>query len=123
MEETLFAWVHLSDIHVGHGDKSHGWDQELVLDRLVEDLPKARELGAPQPDALLVTGDVAFSGAGRSADEYERAEKRLLQIGGAVGLGADRIFTVPGNHDVNRGADKSPFVGTFIEGLRKGEVK
>ncbi|MFT3773098.1 MAG: metallophosphoesterase [Minicystis sp.] len=121
MEEVLFAWVHLSDIHVGHGDKSHGWDQELVLDRLIEDFAPAQSLGAPKPDALLVTGDIAFSGAGRAADEYERARKRLLAAAAAVGLTADRIFTVPGNHDVNRAVDKTPFVSAFVESLRKGD--
>lgn len=127
-EEALFSWVHLSDIHFGHGDKSHGWDQELVLARLAEDLAAAQKLGAPAPDVILVTGDIAFSGAGRSPDEYQRAREWLIEVGraasfsGAASEIAGRIYLVPGNHDVNRGVDRTPFISSFVESLRKGET-
>src|SRR5580700_1451437 len=78
MDETLFAWVHISDIHFGHGDAGHKWDQGLVLERLRLDLPAAMKLGAPRPDAILVTGDVAFSGG---PDEYAKADAWLRELG------------------------------------------
>ena len=69
MDETLFGWIHLSDIHFGHGDASHGWDQDLVMAALRRDIA-----GKPAPvrvDAIFVTGDIAFAsrfsiGGGRS---------------------------------------------------------
>jgi Calcineurin-like phosphoesterase/TIR domain len=116
-DETLFGWVHISDIHFGHGDASHRWDQELVMAALRRDLA-----GEPTPvrvDAIFVTGDIAFSGAGRSPNEYQQARKWLLEAGKAVGLGAERIFLVPGNHDVNRALDdKSRATGRLIKDLR-----
>ncbi len=36
--KPLFIWVHISDIHVGHGDASYGWDQQLVLSELIKDV-------------------------------------------------------------------------------------
>lgn len=122
MDDTLFGWIHVSDIHFGHGDAGHGWDQKMVLDRLVQDLPEVIKQGAPRPDAILVTGDVAFSGAGRSPDEYQRAEVWLLQMAAAVGLGPDRIFMVPGNHDVNRRVDAKLSIGTLVDALRDGKI-
>jgi hypothetical protein len=38
--ETLFSWIHVSDIHMGHGDAAHGWDQALVLRELRKDVAK-----------------------------------------------------------------------------------
>ncbi len=119
-DETLFGWVHLSDIHFGHGDASHGWDQKMVLERLVQDLPEAMKQGAPRPDAILVTGDIAFSGGGRSPQEYADAEAWLRRVGEAVGLGPERTFLVPGNHDVNRGVDAS--IGAVVDELRAGTM-
>lgn len=29
-EDILVAWLHLSDMHMGHGDAAHGWDQRLI---------------------------------------------------------------------------------------------
>lgn len=37
-EETLFTWLHLSDIHAGAGPASYQWDAKLVVDQLKRDL-------------------------------------------------------------------------------------
>jgi hypothetical protein len=37
-DSVIFAWIHLSDIHFGHGDAAHGWDQQLVLAVLRRDV-------------------------------------------------------------------------------------
>src|SRR5213078_2573084 len=105
--EVLFAWLHLSDIHVGHGDVEHGWDQKLVLEALRVDVARVLESGkVPQPRAVLVTGDVAFSGATRKDDEYECASRCLDVVGEAAGLTRQDIFVIPGNHDVQRNVDQ-----------------
>ena len=56
MADPLFAWLHLSDIHWGHGSEADRWDQKLVLDLLRKD---AIGLSVPNPDVVLVTGDAA----------------------------------------------------------------
>jgi hypothetical protein len=114
MAKPLFRWLHLSDIHVGHGDAAHGLDQRLVLDSLRRDV-------SGSADAILVTGDVAFSGADRSATEYTRAREWLLDLGKALGVGAAQIFVVPGNHDVSRSADKDHHTRRLVSSLRSGK--
>jgi hypothetical protein len=56
-----------------------------------------KEFGSPT--AILVCGDVAFSGQG---EEFERAGTWLAELAVATGTRPDNVFTVPGNHDVVR---------------------
>jgi predicted MPP superfamily phosphohydrolase len=118
MDGTLFGWIHISDIHFGQPGAAHGWDQVLVLDQLREDLARARALGAPAPDAILVTGDIAFSGR---EGEYEKATAWLLDLAKAAGLGPGQVFVIPGNHDVDRSVDKRFDVGPLVKTLRAGD--
>ncbi len=118
---ALFTWLHLSDIHIGHGGASHVADQELVLGRLRDDVALQVERGVPKPDVVLVTGDIAFSGACVAKDEYDRAATWLGQIAAAAGLSLEAVYVVPGNHDVQRSADKPLMAQSMLKGLRKGE--
>ena len=130
-EEALFSWVHLSDIHFGHGDPSHRWDQRLVLREIARDLRMARQdgLGIPAPDAVLVTGDIAFSGnsvvraPATTSTEYADAKAWLQEIAGNVGLGPGQVFLVPGNHDVDRSKDRDRNTGRLVRGLQAGSDK
>lgn len=120
--ETLFRWIHLSDIHIGHGDVTNVHDQRLVLDELRRDVERQiRAQPAPPVDVILVTGDIGNTGAGRKPDEYTRAADWLRQVGDAAGVPAERIFVVPGNHDVNRGVDKDDEVKALVTALREGK--
>lgn len=122
--EPLFTWIHLSDLHVGSDDAAAGlgpddasaWSQPLLLRALREDLiaQGAQHL----VHAILITGDIARGG---QAGDYARARAWLDDVARALGLGPGRIFTVPGNHDVNRSADRDSAVGGIVTGVRAGE--
>ena len=90
--------VHVSDIHF-HKD-AYGWDANLdQRTELVRDLEAQVVAGGPV-DAVLVGGDIAFSG---HPDEYATAEEWLTRVVGVCGgIGKERVWTVPGNHDVAR---------------------
>jgi predicted MPP superfamily phosphohydrolase len=120
--DTLFRWIHLSDIHTGHGDRAHGWDQSLVLAAIVTDIA-AQRARQPEPpiDAVFVTGDIANTGAGRTPTEYEMAATWLDKVAVAAGVAPEQIFLVPGNHDVDRGADKDDAVKQLVAELREGK--
>lgn len=122
--KPLFTWIHLSDIHVGHGDANHAADQELVLNELKNDLRDAAAQYLPPPDAIFVTGDLAFSGNVLNKDEYKRVGTWLRQIAALVSLSEDRIFIVPGNHDVQRNVEENDSnVLAMLKQLRAGELK
>jgi 3',5'-cyclic AMP phosphodiesterase CpdA len=95
----LFTWVHLSDLHFGHGDPAHAQDQRLILSELLNDLRTFPHASGLKPEAILVTGDVAFSGKRR---EYDDASAWFGKICDALSIPLDQVFMVPGNHDVER---------------------
>ena len=115
--ENLFSWIHLADVQIGRGDGAHGWERQLVLEELRKDIAACREYGVPAPDAIFVTGDIAQGGA---AEEYASARNWLLGVAGSVGLGPDRVFVVPGNHDVDRTADRDRATIRLVQSLRAG---
>jgi predicted MPP superfamily phosphohydrolase len=120
----LFTWIHLSDIHDGHGDAKHAEDQKLVLNELKNDISRAAALDLPSPNAIFVTGDLAFSGSARDKDEYKRVGTWLREIATKVSLSVDRVFVVPGNHDVERNVEENdPAVASMLKELRSGELK
>jgi len=120
------SWVHLSDIHMGHGDASNQWDQAMVLDSLLEDLRQLRGSGrGPSPQLLFVTGDIGFSGGAktprRGGDEYALARAWLGRVQTLTEIPSERVFMVPGNHDVDRSADSNdPQVRRLLGVLRSG---
>src|SRR5947207_3317276 len=97
--ETL-TWLHLSDWHQGNKGRM---DRRVVRDALIEDIQKRAKLcheRLSHLDFLIFSGDLAFKG---SSEEYELAATEFLNpVLEAAGLGRDRLFMVPGNHDVDR---------------------
>ena len=49
-------------------------------------------------DAVLVTGDIAYSG---SADQYEKAATWFSRIADMLDFDEANVWMVPGNHDVD----------------------
>lgn len=120
--QPLFTWLHLSDIHIGHGDAQHKWDQKLVLKQLKIDIYDAKNRGVPKINAVLVTGDLAFSGGVKEKSEYKQVKEFLTEIGEITSVSSNKIFVVPGNHDVQRNIeiDDPDGMQTLLK-LRSGE--
>lgn len=117
--KNIFSWIHLSDMHFGHPNISHQWDQRLVLDSLHRDIERLEERKIPKPEVLLVTGDIAFSG---NAEQYAEARVWLDKVAGTLGISREHVYLVPGNHDVDRTVDrKDRNVARLIRGLRDGD--
>lgn len=119
--ETLFTWLHLSDLHV-HAAREDDADARASMPaleaRVLAALNHDLEEQAQDPiDALLVTGDVAWSG---QREEYVVADAWLVGAARAAGLGPERVLVVPGNHDVDRSADRAPLTSKLVAELRGG---
>jgi predicted phosphodiesterase len=74
------------------------WSQDIVLCELIRDV-SARLSEFPSPQFLVASGDLAFSG---QPEEFVLAEAFLDRVRGTLGLARDRVFCVPGNHDIDR---------------------
>lgn len=91
--------LHLSDIHFREPDcLDPSTDPERPYrTRLLADLVQLCD-GKPV-DAMLVGGDIAFKA---HPSEFEVATAWLKSVADRIGCRHDRIYVVPGNHDVDR---------------------
>lgn len=92
--------LHLSDIHFRTPDCAN---PDLDPDRPIRTMmlrdarQRIQTLGSV--DAILVGGDIAFKG---HKDEYAAAFSWLKELADTTGCHMERVFVVPGNHDVDR---------------------
>lgn len=92
-------FLHISDLHACGSREAERWRRRRVLgpqwtrhlDLLLEE-----EGGI---DLVFFTGDAAQSG---KKDEFDEAGEFLTALRENLGIGMDRVFTVPGNHDIDR---------------------
>jgi len=91
-------WLHVSDLHF----QDHKlWTRRAVLQGLLRFVREDLAGEGLLPDLVFVTGDIADKGL---EAEYRQAEEFLGELVAACGLEArQRLFLVPGNHDVDRG--------------------
>lgn len=88
--------LHISDFHFDPRKKA---DQSIVVQAFLKDVAG---LHAENPiDLVLFTGDLV-QGASSSADFQSARETLLDPLMRVVELGNQRLFTCPGNHDVDR---------------------
>lgn len=98
------AWLQVSDIHMR---LSNEWSQDIVLRAMADSIRKQRNQGLTL-DFILATGDLAYSG---KEEEYELVKRFFDELVDATGVPKERIFCIPGNHDVNRNRQKLCFKG------------
>ena len=96
-------FIHLSDIHFKYQISGKVYDlDDDIRNELKIDAKKLTE-AIGKVNGLLVTGDIAFAG---KQEEYETAGAWLSGLCAEVGCREENIWTVPGNHDVDRGKTK-----------------
>ena len=84
-------WLHFSDLHLN--------DTGVETSRLRRLLPSYLRSLNLHCDYSFFTGDIRRAKLG---DFPENSADAILQISNAVNIGPDRIFIVPGNHDLYR---------------------
>jgi 3',5'-cyclic AMP phosphodiesterase CpdA len=99
-------YLHISDLHLtgqprdGEGWASEQFNQDIVTRSMIEAIQTLVRQNGKALDLIFITGDLAKRG---KPEEYQVAEvfcRRLLEV---TGVPAERLFLVPGNHDVDRG--------------------
>jgi len=95
---TEVTWLHLSDWH----QAEMKFNRKVVCDALIGDI-RARDKISPnlrKIDFIIFSGDATKTG---QSDEYKKAFDDLFKpILDACQLKQDRLFIVPGNHDLDR---------------------
>lgn len=86
-------WLHLTDIHIGGPNEA----QRSALQSVVEAILTHSD-GAVF-DAVLLTGDLAYSGRD---EQYTLFHQQLLEpLQQSAAFKASTVISVPGNHDIN----------------------
>jgi 3',5'-cyclic AMP phosphodiesterase CpdA len=97
------TWLHLSDWH----QEGRDFDRQVVRDALIQDIrerEKKISSDLAKIDFIVFSGDVAHAG---KKEEYEAAKENLFDpLLEATGLTTERLFIVPGNHDLDRSSFK-----------------
>ncbi len=91
---STLTFLHLSDLLLG---APRAQNQTVALDEMCCDIRQSMD--GRNLDFIVVAGDIAFSG---KKAEYEKATRFFDQLLTLTELSKDRLFMVPGNHDINR---------------------
>jgi predicted MPP superfamily phosphohydrolase len=102
--------LHLSDLHI-RDDEEEKTDRSVVLGPLLDRLKKDRKKGL-RPELVLITGDIAFQGI---KAEYDLALPFLKDLLKVLGLDDERLYLVPGNHDVYHEAYRPGDIPSYKE--------
>ena len=93
-------FIHISDIHFGQERDQRVHIHNDVKEQLIADARRVvRGELRSKAAAILVTGDIAFSGI---TEQYIVAGEWLDRLAGEVGCERTRVQMVPGNHDLDR---------------------
>lgn len=94
-------YLHLSDLHFQEMDiNAPGWpDSALDQHRVTRDLVEYLGREAGELDFIAITGDIAQSATREQYIVAARFCERLLE---ATGVPKERLYMVPGNHDLDR---------------------
>lgn len=94
-------WLHISDLHVGKDDYG-----QRSLFRSIMDHVRSRVVAGIGPNVIFVSGDIANNGAVAQYQVF--GNDFLMPLLDIVGdNNCDRVFVVPGNHDINRSVSKA----------------
>jgi hypothetical protein len=100
--------LHLSDIHFRKGEIGVAMDPNAHLrNEIARDAESRCKAIGRAPDAVLISGDIAFGG---EPAEYAFALKWVEELCTRCGAELRSVFTIPGNHDVLRSIASRPII-------------
>lgn len=86
-----YRWLHLSDLH----SYCNGIKTKVMRDALINEV---EELNNEEKfDFIIITGDISDKNSG-----YDLAEEFILDLIYKIDIAKERVFIIPGNHDVSR---------------------
>jgi predicted phosphodiesterase len=94
---SLFTWLHISDFHFTNPLE---YSRDILFKQLIKDI-ELQCADGKKLNAIFFTGDISFSG---QQNQYEIAKNTFDELLRACKLEGerDKLFIIPGNHDVNR---------------------
>lgn len=108
--------LHISDIHFRKSEIETAMDPNAYLraELLRDAVERCTQLGSA-PDAVIISGDIAFAG---DAEEYHYATKWIEKLCTSCGAKMENVFVIPGNHDVVRHDAKRSIIQTLHRDIK-----
>lgn len=89
----MIRWLHISDLHLGNDDMSSSRMRDKLLTILTEKIGHM--------DYVFLTGDIRT--ANMKDNRFTQGMADFIKdVCSHCGIGTERLFIVPGNHDINR---------------------
>ncbi len=111
MSNSLFSWVHLSDLHFQTGNSGENGFNSTELRRRLPDYLKSM-ITERKVDALILTGDYRY--APKKGSDHLEVTNYIKELAEAISITTEQVYLVPGNHDLTRSSVRSD----TIRGLR-----
>lgn len=99
--ETI-SWIHLSDLHLTQ--EKLPAEKDCILKKLFLDIKKREQISPDLKDVdmIFITGDITQSGKEFDVFDRDVLSKILESLGLDPEKDKNKVFIVPGNHDVDR---------------------
>ena len=108
--------IHLSDIHFRSGEVGTVNDpNQMLRAKLIEDVKTVCGRLDDKVEAILVSGDISYSG---KRDEFEFAKGWLQVLAQAGGTSLANVFTCPGNHDADRTIARAEAIKSYHQAIK-----
>lgn len=105
--------LHLSDLHWSPWSAK---DLQIVIDALLSDLKRLKSEKGLEPDIVIFSGDLAMGGDDSTWFQggYDALINPIMEL---TGVPIERVFLVPGNHDIAREEVRArPSIEQFYKG-------
>lgn len=124
---SSISWLHISDLHFGSQDKS----RRAIRDTLKEYIEKKSKNGELDIDYLFITGDLIFAKelhtTAKRREAYRDAYKYITELYTIIWGESkiedmwDRVFIVPGNHDVIRDEQRKSSIDGIVNNYKENK--
>ena len=106
--DQMIHILHLSDLHLENIGQADVHRTQLETDLI-------QELKIKRLEYLIISGDISNHAM---EDEYRAGFQMLDNLVKRLGLDADHVVLVPGNHDMDRGSSRKAYPFTYREDLK-----
>lgn len=99
-----YRWLHLSDLH----SYCNGIKTKIMRDALIDEVEELNN--EERFNFIIITGDISDKDSG-----YDLAEEFILELISRIDIEKEKVFIIPGNHDLNRNIPDDR--GDIVKGL------
>lgn len=107
---AIITALHLSDLHI---DSADDVNSRIFRDALIDDIVSVEKAKNLNIDIVLTTGDITNKGGSKEA--FLKADTFFTKLSTQIDVTKDKLFFVPGNHDIPRNKAYESLIANYSE--------